>query len=242
MDRIDKVLSNMGIGSRKEVKEILKKGVVTVDNIIIKNPKVQIDPEKAIIEIAGEQLVYKKNIYLMMNKPMGVISATYDNYDKTVIDILPDSYQHYNLYPVGRLDKDTLGLLILTNDGDLNHRVTSPKYHVDKVYYVRVDIELNEEHIEKFKSRIIIDDGYECLPANLKIINKTDTNSEAYVTIHEGKFHQVKRMFEAIGGKVLYLERVKFGPLTLDSKLDRGEVRELSNNELESLKNECYIS
>lgn len=236
MERLDKVISNLGYGSRKEVKALCKKGFVEVDGVIVKDSSVSIDPEKSIISINGEELRYRKYIYLMMNKPDGVISATYDNREETVIDLLEVEHQVFEPFPVGRLDKDTVGLLLLTNDGELNHRLISPKWHVDKVYFAKIDKKVTEEDVEAFKKGIKLDDGYVCKEGKLEILSASDEGSEVRVTIQEGKYHQVKRMFEALDKKVVYLQRIEFGGLILDEELEEGEYRELTEEELSILK------
>ena len=236
MERLDKVISNLGYGSRKEVKALCKKGFVEVDGIVVKDSSINIDPEKSIISINGEELRYRKYIYLMMNKPDGVISATYDNREETVIDLLEVEHQVFEPFPVGRLDKDTVGLLLLTNDGELNHRLISPKWHVDKVYFAKIDKKVTEEDVEAFKKGIKLDDGYVCKEGKLEILSASDEGSEVRVTIQEGKYHQVKRMFEALDKKVVYLQRIEFGGLFLDEELEEGEYRELTEEELAILK------
>ncbi|KGK87202.1 MULTISPECIES: pseudouridine synthase [unclassified Clostridium] len=236
MERLDKVLANLGFGSRKEVKALVKSGRVEVDGEVVKDSSISIDPEKSIVKVNGEELLYRKYIYLMMNKPDGVISATFDNRDETVIDLLDIDYQVFKPFPVGRLDKDTVGLLLITNDGDLNHKLISPKWHVDKVYYAEIDKEVNEADIEAFKKGVVLDDDYKCLPAKLEIVEADENGSKVYITIQEGKFHQVKRMFQAREKEVVYLQRVKFGSLSLDDELMEGEYRELTEEELETLK------
>lgn len=237
MERLDKILGNLGYGSRKEVKASCKNGEVVVDGEVIKDSATKIDPETAIIEVNGERVMYRKYIYLLLNKPAGVVSATFDNYDETVIDLLDPEYQVFEPFPVGRLDKDTVGFLLLTNDGALNHKLISPKNHVDKVYYAEIDKPVDERDIESFKKGIVIDDGYKCMPGNLEIISSTEDGSEVLVTIQEGKFHQVKRMFEALDKSVVYLKRVKFGPMELDETLEEGEYRELTQAEIDILNN-----
>ena len=170
MERLDKIISNLGYGSRKEIKALVKKGLVKVDGEVVKDNGVLIDPEKSVININGEDLFYREYIYLMMNKPDGVISATYDNREETVIDLLEVEHQVFNPFPVGRLDKDTVGLLLLTNDGELNHRLISPKWHVDKVYYAKIDKAVDEKDVEAFKNGITLDDGYKCKEGKLEII------------------------------------------------------------------------
>lgn len=195
-----------------------------------------IDPEKCKIKVDGEEINYRKFIYLIMNKPSGVVSATFDNYDETVIDLLEPEYQVFKPFPVGRLDKDTVGLLLITNDGELNHRLISPKWHVDKVYYAEINKQVDEKDINAFEKGIILDDGYKCLPGKLEIKKADENGSEVYVTIQEGKYHQVKRMFEALNKKVIYLKRIKFGSLDLDENLEEGKYRELTEDELNKLK------
>ena len=210
MERLDKILSNLGYGSRKEIKQAVKKGLIEVNGEVVKDNGMQIDPEVDKIFVNGEEIFYRKYIYLMMNKPDGVVSATYDNRDETVVDLLEIEHQVFNPFPVGRLDKDTVGLLLLTNDGELNHRLISPKWKVDKVYYAKIDKKVTEEDIKKFKKGITLDDGYLCKEAKLEILSATEDGSEVMVTIQEGKFHQVKRMFEAVNKSVVYLRRVEF--------------------------------
>ena len=236
MERIDKILSNLGYGTRKDLKKIVKNGMVQVNGITIKDSAMKVDPEKDKIVINGEEIFYREFIYLMMNKPAGVISATFDNKDETVIDLLEVEHQVFEPFPVGRLDKDTVGLLLLTNDGDLNHRLISPKWKVDKVYFAKINQKVTEEDIEKFKHGITLDDGYRCKEAILEIQKESEEGSEIVLTIQEGKFHQVKRMFEAVGKKVTYLKRIEFGTLPLDEDLEEGEYRELTEEEIAILK------
>ena len=236
MERLDKVLSNLGYGSRKEIKQAIRKGLIEVNGELVKDNGMQVDPEADKIVVNGEEIFYRKYIYLMMNKPDGVVSATVDNRDETVIDLLEVEHQVFNPFPVGRLDKDTVGLLLLTNDGELNHRLISPKWKVDKIYYAKIDKKVTEEDIKKFKNGITLDDGYVCKEAKLEILEATEDGSEVMITIQEGKYHQVKRMFEAVGKTVVYLKRVEFGTLKLDEDLDEGEYRELTEEELNILK------
>ena len=236
MERLDKVLSNLGYGSRKEIKQAIKKGLIEVNGELVKDNGMQIDPETDKIVVNGEEIFYRKYIYLMMNKPDGVVSATVDNRDETVIDLLEVEHQVFNPFPVGRLDKDTVGLLLLTNDGELNHRLISPKWKVDKVYYAKIDKKVTEDDVKKFKNGITLDDGYVCKEAKLEILEATEEGSEVMITIQEGKYHQVKRMFEAVGKNVVYLQRVEFGTLKLDEDLEEGEYRELTEEEINILK------
>lgn len=233
--RLDKLLSNMGYGSRKEVKQLLKQKGVTVDGEIVKNPAMHVEPEKQEIYVYGEKVEYKEFIYLMLNKPPGVISATEDFKDRTVIDLLSPIDRHYKPFPVGRLDKDTVGLLLITNDGQLAHNILSPKKHVPKTYYAKIDGVVTEEDVQTFSHGVTLDDGYVTLPSKLEIIHSGET-SEIELTIFEGKFHQVKRMFEAVGKRVVFLKRISMGDLKLDPNLKYGEYRELTNEELESIQ------
>lgn len=236
MERLDKILGNLGYGSRKEIKQAARKGIIEVNGVVVKDSGMQVDPEEDKIFVNGEQIFYRKYIYLMMNKPDGVISATFDNRDETVIDLLEVEHQVFDPFPIGRLDKDTVGLLLLTNDGELNHRLISPKWKVDKVYYAKIDAKVTERDIKKFKDGITLDDGYTCKEAILEIIKAEEEESEIMLTIQEGKFHQVKRMFEALNKNVTYLKRVEFGTLKLDEDLEEGEYRELTEEELKILK------
>lgn len=234
-ERLDKVLSNMGYGTRKEVKALVKRGEVFVNGALVKDSAKHVQPETDNIFISGEKLLYRKFIYIMLNKPQGVISATEDDYDKTVIDLLDDELRIFEPAPVGRLDKDTEGLLLITNDGELNHLLLSPRRHVPKKYYARIQGKVVEEDKFKFKEGVVLDDGYKTMPGELHIIN-SDEVSEIEVIIYEGKYHQVKRMFEAVGKKVIYLKRLEMGPLKLDKNLNTGEYRELFDEELEKLR------
>lgn len=238
MERLDKILSNLGYGSRKEIKSIVKKGLVEIDGKLAKDNGMQVDPEASVIKVNGEEIVYKKYIYLMMNKPNGVVSATYDKFDETVVDLLYAEDAVFEPFPVGRLDKDTVGLLLLTNDGDLNHRLISPKHHVDKLYYAEIDKAVNETDIKAFEKGIVLDDGYKCMPAKLEILESDEEGAKVQVTLQEGKFHQVKRMFESVGKKVVYLRRIAFGGLPLDESLEEGQYRELTEEELKVLRKE----
>lgn len=233
MVRLDKILSHMGYGSRKEVKELIRKGYVIVNGEIIKNDDFKVDENIDEIFLDGLELNYESLVYIMLNKPSGVVSATFDPRYETVVDICSE-YEKMNIFPVGRLDIDTEGLLLLTNDGGLAHNLLSPKKHVDKVYYVEFSGEYKEEFNLRFEEGITIDDGYKCLPGKIEYLG----NKKALVTIHEGKYHQVKRMFEALGLHVEYLKRISFGNLELDAKLALGEYRKLTSNELNSLKGE----
>lgn len=233
--RIDKILSNLGYGSRSEIKKYCKQGSVVVNGSEVSNPGTQVDTENDEILFNGEEVVYREYIYLMMNKPDGYISATTDKYDPTVLDLIDISYLAFEPFPVGRLDKDTEGLLVLTNDGKLSHRVLSPKKHVPKTYYAKIGGVVTEEDVEAFAEGVVLDDGYKTMPSQLNIL-KSDDESEIELTIHEGKFHQVKRMFESVGKKVVYLKRLSMGNLKLDESLELGEYRELTDEEVKLIE------
>lgn len=233
--RIDKYLSNMGFGSRKEVKILLKTKAVEVNGEVVRDPKVHVDEHADQVLVGGEPVAYTEFIYLLMNKPQDVISATEDKYDQTVIDLLAEEDRHFEPFPVGRLDKDTEGFLLLTNDGKLAHELLSPKKHVDKTYYAKIEGIVTEEDTEAFEKGVALDDGYVTKPASLNIL-ESGVVSEIELTITEGKFHQVKRMFESVGKRVVYLKRLSMGPLSLDPELDLGEYRHLTEEEVNSLK------
>jgi 16S rRNA pseudouridine516 synthase len=239
--RLDKLLSNMGYGTRSEIKKAVKQGAVTVDGVRAKDPGMQIDPRAQAVEWEGERVVYRDVVYLMLNKPQGVISATEDARERTVLDLLKADDRVLNPFPVGRLDKDTEGLLLLTNDGKLAHDLLSPRKHVGKTYEAIVRGEVGETDRLAFQAGVELDDGYVTMPAELAVLHVGTVEGELphsriRLTIHEGKFHQVKRMFEAVGKKVTYLKRVSMGPLELDPTLALGEYRELTAEELELLR------
>ena len=233
--RVDKLISNVGVASRAELKKYCKQGLISVNGKVINNPGVQVDSESDDIRFNGEKIVYREFVYIMLNKPDGYISATFDKYDPIVLDLIDQSYLVFEPFPVGRLDKDTEGLLVLTNDGQLAHRVLSPKKHVPKTYYAKIQGKVTEEDILAFEKGVILDDGYETMPSQLKIL-KSDDMSEIELTIHEGKFHQVKRMFESVGKKVVYLKRLSMGKLKLDESLGLGEYRELTEEEVKLIE------
>lgn len=229
--RLDKLLSNMGVGSRKEVKALLKKKQVTVNGVVSKDSGEKIDPNKDEIAVNGEIIRYEQYIYLMMNKAPGYISATTDKREKTVIDLLGEDVQHFKPFPVGRLDKDTVGLLLLTNDGELAHELVSPKKDIGKTYFARINGKVTVDDITVFREGVVLEDGYEAKPGELTIL-QSDAISEIELTITEGKFHQVKRMFEAVGKRVIYLKRLRMGELQLDPDLKLGAYRPLTESEL----------
>ncbi|MBL0847105.1 MULTISPECIES: pseudouridine synthase [Mammaliicoccus] len=230
--RLDKFLANAGIGTRKEVKKFLKKNLVSVNEEIVKKPEMHINPEEDVITFDDIPIEYEPVVYLMMNKPAGYISATEDDEHETVIDIVPE-YMHLDLFPVGRLDKDTEGLLLLTNDGKFSHQLMSPKHKVPKKYYVEVDGHISENATEIFKKGIDLGD-FTSSPSELEII-ENDESSKAFVTIYEGKFHQVKRMFQSIGCEVTYLKRIQIADLELDELLELGEYRHLMEEDFKLL-------
>jgi 16S rRNA pseudouridine516 synthase len=239
--RLDKMLGHMGYGSRSEIRTLVKSGAVTVNGKLVKDSGMQIDTEQDEVAFEGRTVHYKKFIYLMMNKPTGVVSATEDTRDKTVVDLLNREQAAFQPFPVGRLDKDTEGLLLLTNDGQLAHQLLSPKKHVPKTYYAEVAGHVTKEDGEAFGQGVVLNDGYETLPAHLQLLrvesdHAAGPRSFIELTITEGKFHQVKRMFEAVGKKVLYLKRLSMGSLVLDESLPLGNVRELTDEEVNSLR------
>jgi len=234
MLRLDKFLSDMGIGSRNEVKKYLKSGRVSVNNKVIKAPECKVNVNDDEIVFDGRRITYQLYEYFMLNKPAGVVSATTDNVHDTVIESITSSVKK-DLFPVGRLDIDTEGLLIITNDGDLAHKLLSPKKHVPKTYYAKIEGRVCSEDVEVFKKGIKLEDDFTTLPAELKIIT-SDAVSEIEVTIYEGKFHQVKRMFQSVGKKVVYLKRLSVGPLVLDPDLAVGGYRPLSDDEVNLLR------
>ena len=241
--RLDKYLADMHVGSRSEVKELIRKGKVSVNGAVIKDPGLAVSAQDT-IEAAGEQIGYQEHFYYMLNKPAGILTATEDKFPENL---------RKKLSPVGRLDKDTVGLLLITDDGALAHRLLAPKSHVDKVYLAGTDLPVTEEDVKQFAKGLTLTDGTELMPAGLeiwtgdvkaepfgKLITKTsETNGHlSLVTIREGKFHQIKRMFEACGKKVVYLKRLSMGSLTLDPALPEGEWRELTEQEVSSLQRE----
>lgn len=231
MERLDKIISATGKKSRREVREMVRQGRVLVDGKPAPAADMKVDPQTAVILLDGEPLGYEKFTYVMLHKPAGVLTATEDRRQETVLDLLPPELRRRALSPVGRLDKDTEGLLLLTNDGQLAHRLLSPKSHVDKVYYARVDGALEPGDIAAFAAGMTLGDGLECLPAGLEILSPT----EALVTLREGKFHQVKRMLAARGKPVLYLKRLSIGRLRLDPALAPGAWRMLTEEERSAL-------
>ena len=234
--RLDKIIASTGKFSRREVKALVRQGLVLVDGRLATSAEEKVDPGMAEIVVNGESLTYRQYTWVMLNKPAGYLSATEEGWGKTVLDLLPEELRRQNLFPVGRLDKDTEGLLLLTNEGGLAHDLLSPRHHVDKVYYTRVTGRLTEEDCRAFAAGMVLDDGLVCQRAGLEILAAGE-ESEAYVTLREGKFHQVKRMLAQRGKPVQYLERVRMGNLTLDPELARGSYRFLTDDEINGLRN-----
>ena len=237
MERLDKLLAGTGKWSRREVKALVRQGLVRVDGRLAASAEDKLDPAAAIITVAGETVALHRFTYVMLHKPAGVLTATEDRKQPTVLDLLPPELRRIGLAPVGRLDKDTEGLLLLTNDGELAHRLLSPKYHVDKRYLARVDGELSAADAEAFARGMTLGDGLECLPAGLEVL----PDRVCVVTLREGKFHQVKRMLAARGAPVLYLKRLSMGPLTLDDSLAAGAYRLLRAEEILALYRACGL-
>ncbi len=230
MERLDKVIASQGKYSRSEVRKMAKSGFITVNGEKVKSANIKVDTEKDIIAVDGEVISYKKHIYIMLNKPQGVVSATDDPVHKTVIDLVPPSLFRQGLFPAGRLDGDTTGFVLITDDGDFAHRILSPKNHIIKTYHATLDHCLTEEDILNFTAGIELRDGTLCLEAQVKMLSTEPPVAE--VKIHEGKYHQVKRMFAALGNRVIMLRRVKMGGLALDESLSEGECREITDEEL----------
>ena len=230
MERLDKLLAATGKWSRKEAKALIKSGRVRVEDRLPKGPEDKVE-EGTLVTVDGKPIFTEKYVYLMLHKPAGVISATQDAKEKTVLDLLPKDLRRKDLFPVGRLDKDTEGLLLLTNDGPLAHELLAPGRHVDKVYYTKVDGVLDQDDVTAFEQGIVLGDGTECLPAGLDLIS----SEEALVTLREGKYHQVKRMLASRGKPVVYLKRLGMGNLKLDPALPAGAWRPLTPEELAGL-------
>ena len=233
MERLDKIIASQGRYSRSEVKKLVKGGRITVGGTVVKSADMKLD-EGCDIAIDGVSLNYRKHIYIMLNKPQGVISATEDRTQKTVLDLVPGELYRNGLFPAGRLDGDTTGFVLITDDGDFAHRILSPKNHIMKTYHATLRDELTDDDIVRFREGLTLGDGTECLEAHVRVLEKGETNL-AEIKICEGKYHQVKRMFASIGNKVLALRRVKMGGLDLDESLSEGECREITAEEIELL-------
>lgn len=234
--RLDRYLANMGAGTRTEVKKYISQRKVYVDGVPVTDAGFKITAGQNEVKLNGAIIQYQSNVYLMLNKPEGIVSATKDTNEKTVLDILPEKYKAMGVFPVGRLDKDTVGLLLLTNDGDFAHETLAPKKHVQKKYFARVAGQWQDNVVEKFSEGIILKDGYACKSAELSILNKGNESSDVEIIIHEGKYHQIKRMFAAVGMRVVYLKRLSFGDIILDNELNEGDYRELNLKEMEYVK------
>ena len=237
-ERLDKLIASTGRWSRREVKTLVREGRVLVDGRIAGSAEEKYDAESCRIAVNGEELLLRRHTYVMLHKPAGVLSATEDGRGRTVLDLLTPELRKIGVFPVGRLDKDTEGLLLLTDDGELAHTLLSPKKHVDKVYYARVSGRLTPEDCAAFEAGMTLGDGLECLPAGLELLSP----QEALVTLREGKFHQVKRMLAACGKPVTYLKRLSMGPLRLDEALAPGAFRPLTDREIHTLLDICGLN
>ncbi|WAM32954.1 pseudouridine synthase [Caldicellulosiruptor morganii] len=225
--RLDRFLAHSGFGTRSEVKRLIKEGFVKVNGEEAKSPNLKIDESRDIVQVGEEIVRLQKWVYIMMNKPRGYVCSNNDPFSPTVFSLIPETLKYRNLHTVGRLDKDAEGLLIITNNGEYTHRVISPRKHIEKEYIVRLERELCEEKIKVFEDGIVLDDGYKTLPAKYTIIDDFTVS----LTIHEGKYHQIKRMFESIGNKVVYLKRIRIGKLRLDENLKPGKYKVLDELE-----------
>ena len=230
MERLDKRLAATGRWSRKEARDLIRAGRVAVNGSPCRAPEVKVG-EADPVAVDGAPIGDHGPVYLMLNKPAGVVSSTGEPGVRTVLDLLGEEYRNLGLFPAGRLDKDTEGLLLLTNDGPLAHRLLAPKNHVDKVYYLEVDGVLDQKDAEAVRAGVVLGDGYACLPAELELLS----NNSAHITLHEGKYHQIKRMMAALGKPVIYLKRLRFGPLELDEGLPKGGWRALTEEELKAI-------
>ena len=237
-ERLDKLIASMGRWSRREVKGLIREGRVLLDGRPAGSAQEKADPDQTEILIDGEPLRYRRFTYLMLHKPAGLLSATRDGRQQTVLDLLPPELRRRGLFPAGRLDRDTEGLLLLTDDGGLAHRLLSPRGHVDKVYYVRLDAPVTQADADAFAAGMTLEGGERCLPA---LLRAGERPGEGFVTLHEGKFHQIKRMFLRQGKAVLYLKRLSMGGLTLDVGLKKGEYRYLTDEEAENLRKKSEI-
>ena len=235
MERLDKILASQGTLSRRDVKEIMKKGRVSVNGTVVKDSSIKVDIYKDEVCLDGEKIALKKHIYIMMNKPQGVVSASEGEKEETVVDLVPNEFYRKGLFPAGRLDKDTTGFVLITDDGDFAHKVLSPKNHIFKTYLARLDHELSESDIRMLENGITLGDGTILKEAKVEIVEQSDTPL-VKIMICEGKYHQVKRMFAAAGNRVVALHRSKMGELELDSALNPGECREITPEELQKIQ------
>ncbi len=237
MIRIDKFLANMGIGTRTEVHKLIRRGEVLLNGKPIRSPKEKLEEQSDLVTVNGCPVEYREHLHLMMNKPAGYVTATIDNLYPTVMELIEDPFIASKVMPAGRLDVDTEGFVFLTSDGDLNHFITGPKNHISKTYYVETDLPAEEADILAFSEGVILEDGYVTKPAKLELLPSKETH-RCFLTISEGKFHQVKRMFLSRGKQVTYLKRIRMGNLDLDPSLKPGESRELTPEELKQIKEE----
>ena len=232
--RLNKFLSETAMATRSEAKRAIRGGAVTINGAAVRACDASVDPERDEIFFRGERVIYRKYIYVLLNKPDGYVSATEDARERTVLDLLPEEMSKKGVFPCGRLDKNTVGLMLLTNNGELSHRILSPKNHVEKKYYFRSKFPLDPEGVKRFEGGLTLDDGYVTKPAKIEL---EDTLDAGVITLHEGKYHQIKRMLDALSNKITYLERISFANLTLaDSGLERGEWRYLNENEINELE------
>ncbi|MBQ9113181.1 MAG: rRNA pseudouridine synthase [Clostridia bacterium] len=231
--RLDKFLVTTGCCTRSVAKKQVRAGAVSVNGVCPKSSDVNIDPETDTVTYCGKKVIYRKYTYIMLNKPEGYVSATEDGRDKTVLDLIPPEARTKGLFPCGRLDKNTLGLMLITDNGELGHKLLAPKSHVAKVYRFKSKFPVSEADAKRFESGLVLEDGYETKPALIELEGDGD---EGLITLVEGKYHQIKRMLEALDNKITYLERLQFGPLTLDPALDRGEWRYLTEQEITELE------
>lgn len=230
VQRLDKILVSQGLGSRSEVQRLIRGGHLTVNGRLLRDPSAKIDPDTAVLMVDGQPLRYQQHLYIMLNKPQGLLCVSRDPRQPTVLDLLPPALKRSGLFPAGRLDKDTVGLTLITDDGDFAHRMLAPRRHVEKTYQAVIDGPLREEQRTAFTNGLILEDGTVCMPAKLQVL-KTDEHPLVEVRISEGKYHQIKRMFTACGHKVLWLKRTAIGGLHLDERLAEGELRELTEEE-----------
>ncbi|MBO5204301.1 MAG: rRNA pseudouridine synthase [Clostridia bacterium] len=231
--RLDKFLVATGCCTRSVAKKQVRSGAVTVNGYAPKTADVDIDPETDKVLFCGQSVVYRKYIYIMLNKPEGYVSATEDGREKTVLDLIPSDARRKGLFPCGRLDKNTLGLMLITDNGELGHRLLAPKSHVKKIYRFRSKFPISETDAARFAEGLVLEDGYETKPAEITLEGDGD---EGLITLVEGKYHQIKRMLEALNNKIIYLERIRFGPLVLDERLSRGKWRYLTDDEIAMLE------
>lgn len=234
--RVDKFLTTTATATRSEASKAARQGRILVNDLPCKSASAQIDPEIDVIKFDGEIIAYSRYVYILLNKPAGYVSATEDGRDKTVLELLPEKLRGIGLFPCGRLDKNTLGVMLLTNNGDLGHKLLSPRYHVTKTYRYRAEFPLSPEDIERLENGVMIAGGYQTRPAK---VSPYENLFEGEISITEGKYHQIKLMFEAVGNKITALERISFGPLTEDTSLSRGAWRYLTEEEIQLLENHC---